>query len=55
MPSGPKGREAPVTRTRIWLTVVAFVGLTAGALAATLVWMVMTRPVALAQLIGTIW
>jgi hypothetical protein len=44
-----------VTRTRIWLTVVAFVGLTAGALAATLVWMVMTRPVALAQLIGTIW
>jgi hypothetical protein len=44
-----------VTRTRIWLTIVAFVGLGAGALAATLVWMVMTRPVALAQAIGAIW
>jgi hypothetical protein len=37
------------------LTAVALFGLTAGALAAGLVWMALTRPIQLAEVIGHIW
>lgn len=37
---------------RIWLVGVAVVGMAAGAAAAGLLWMVFTRPVALAQILS---
>ncbi len=44
-----------MTRTQRWLTAVAVVGVTAGAAAAALLWMVVTRPVALAEVISRVW
>jgi len=37
---------------KMWFVGVAFVGMAAGAAAAGLLWMVLTRPVALAQLLS---
>jgi hypothetical protein len=37
---------------RMWLIGIALVGMAASAAAAGLLWMVITRPVALAQLLG---
>lgn len=41
-----------MTRTQIWLLGATVVGTSAGALAAVLLWFVLTRPVALAQALG---
>lgn len=41
-----------MTRTDKWLTAVAVFGMAAGALAAGLFWMVLTRPVALVEALG---
>ena len=38
--------------TRMWLIGIALVGMAASAAAAGLLWMVITRPVALAQLLS---
>jgi hypothetical protein len=43
-----------MTRTGTWLTVIAVVGIAAGALAAGLIWMVFAHPVTLAERIGGI-
>jgi|SoiMethySBSTD1v2_1073268.scaffolds.fasta_scaffold06230_2 hypothetical protein len=41
-----------MTRTRIWLLGATVVGTSAGALAAVLLWFVLMRPVALAQVLS---
>ena len=38
-----------------WLTAMTVCALSAGALAAGLVWMVLTRPVTLAEMLGRLW
>ena len=44
--------RTPSRTARRWLTAVAIAGLAAGAMAAGLLWMVLTRPVVLAQIVG---
>jgi hypothetical protein len=44
-----------MSTTEKLLTAVALFGLMAGAVAARLVWMVLTRPVAVAEAFGGIW
>ena len=41
-----------MSRTEKWLTTLAVTGAAAGALAAGLLWMVLTRPVELVETIG---
>ena len=41
-----------MSRTEKWLTTMAVFGMTAGALALGLLWMVLTRPVALVEALG---
>jgi hypothetical protein len=41
-----------MSKTEKWLTAMAVFGMTAGALAAGLLWMVLTRPVALVEALG---
>lgn len=43
-----------MSRTEIWLTGLGVVGAMAGALAAALFWLVVTQPLALAQILGGI-
>jgi hypothetical protein len=38
-----------MTRYQLWLTGIALVGLTASAVAAGLCWLLLTRPIALAE------
>ena len=41
-----------MSRTEKWLTTMAVFGMAAGAVAAGLLWMVLTRPVALVEALG---
>ena len=43
-----------MSRTERWITTLAVFGVTAGALAAGLIWMVLTRPVELVEAIGSL-
>ena len=44
-----------MSRTEQWLTTMALFGAAAGALAAGLLWMAFTRPVALVDAISRLW
>jgi hypothetical protein len=48
-------RREGMSRTAKWMTAMTVCALSAGALAAGLVWMVLTRPVALARALERLW
>ena len=47
--------ERNMSRTAKWMTAITVCALSAGVLAAGLVWMVLTRPVVLAEALGRLW
>ena len=50
-----KTKEAGMSRTEKWLTAATVCAVLAGVVSAGLVWMLLTRPVTLAMVLGRLW